>query len=253
MPRGPRLKSPSGVYHVMMRGVNKQAIFEDDSDRYKLLETLKRYKPVSEFKLYAYCLMNNHIHLLIREEKEPLAKAIQRISSSYVHWYNAKYDRVGPLFQGRYRSENVLDSAYFLTVLRYIHQNPLKAGLSNDVLTSRWTSIAAYYTSSDDLVDVDLGLRLFSPDRKKSIPLFTAYMQEKNDDTCLTYSDKVRLEDEEIRSFLKLKGVTNTSALQRLEIKERNAILLELKEMEGVSVRQLSRLTGISRSVIGRL
>jgi putative transposase len=129
MARKERKKSRSGIYHIMLRGINRQTIFEDEEDKRKFLETLKKYKDVSKYQLYSYCLMDNHVHLLIREMDETIAEAIKRISSSYVYWYNLKYERVGHLFQERFKSERVESEVYFLTVLRYIHQNPLKAGL----------------------------------------------------------------------------------------------------------------------------
>ncbi len=80
MPRSPRRKSSNGIYHIMLRGINKQTIFENDEDKLRLLETIKRYKDISDFKIYCYCLMDNHIHLLVKETDETISKAIQRIS-----------------------------------------------------------------------------------------------------------------------------------------------------------------------------
>ena len=79
--------------------------------------------------LYAYCLMSNHIHLLIREREDTIGMAIKRIASSYVYYYNHKYSRDGHLFRERFKSEPVNDMAYFVILLRYIHQNPVKAGI----------------------------------------------------------------------------------------------------------------------------
>ena len=127
MPRQARKKSNSGVYHIMLRGINRQLIFEDDEDMQRFIETLKRYKDECGYSLYAFCLMGNHIHLLLKEGEEPISTILKRIAGSYVYWYNWKYGRSGHLFQDRFKSEPVEDDAYFLTVLRYIHQNPVKA------------------------------------------------------------------------------------------------------------------------------
>ena len=91
VPRQARRKSKSGIYHIMLRGINRQVIFEDEEDNLKFLETLKNYKAVSGYKLFAYCLMSNHIHLLLRVEKEDLDLIMKRIAGSYVYWYNWKY------------------------------------------------------------------------------------------------------------------------------------------------------------------
>lgn len=252
MPREARQKSNSGIYHIILRGINKQTIFEDAEDKKRFLETLKKYKDISKYEIYSYCLMDNHIHLLLKESEEPISTAIKRISSSYVYWYNMKYERCGHLFQERFKSENVENRTYFFTVLRYIHQNPIKAGLTKSVFKSKWTSINEYI-SKPTIVDIDFGLNLLSPDRGKAIQLFTEFMRESNDDQCLDDQVRVRISDNKVREYLYKLGVTNTSELQKMEKEKRDATLAKLKEMNGVTVRQLSRITGISKSVIQRV
>ncbi len=88
MPRVAREKSETGIYHVILRGINRQTIFEDEEDAIKFLQILNKYRQRSECKIYAYCLMGNHVHILIREGKEELGMAMKRIGVSYVHWYN---------------------------------------------------------------------------------------------------------------------------------------------------------------------
>ncbi len=140
MARVGRKKSKSGIYHIMIRGINRQNIFEDDEDRKRFIERIKYYKDISEYRVYGYCLMDNHIHLLIKEEKDNISNAIKRISSSYVHWYNNKYEIWGYLFGERYKSEVVENDKYFLIVLRYIHQNPIKAGKARNIEEYKWSS-----------------------------------------------------------------------------------------------------------------
>ena len=103
----------------MLRGINRQVIFEDDEDCEKYLQCLKECKAANGFVLYAYCLMGNHIHLLMKEMKEPLELIFKRIGSRYVFWYNWKYKRSGHLFQDRFKSEPINDDRQFIAVLRY--------------------------------------------------------------------------------------------------------------------------------------
>ncbi|MEH7222985.1 transposase [Bacillus sp. JJ1566] len=253
LPRVARIKSRSGIYHVILRGVNKQTIFEDDEDRLRLLGVLRKFKKSCDYKLYAYCLMDNHIHLLIRETDEPIGQSIKRISSSYVYWYNMKYERCGHLFQERFRSESVDSKRYFLRVLRYIHQNPVKAGLAGNVFEANWTSLNEYFGGTG-LVDVDLGLSLFSGgEGKTATQRFVDFMSAQNDDECLDYWDRARLTDSEVREYLQEMGIPSTSALQQMERDERDSVLSQLKETTGISIRQISRVTGISKSVIHRV
>jgi len=88
-----------------MRGINRQSIFESEEDKHKLIETFARYKEISCYRLFAYCLMDNHIHILLEEQKEPIAMIMKRISSSYVLWFNRKYGRCGHLFQERFNAD----------------------------------------------------------------------------------------------------------------------------------------------------
>jgi putative transposase len=252
MPREARKKSNSGVYHIMLRGINKQTIFEEDDDRRRFIGTLKRYQETSNFILHGYCLMDNHIHLLLQETEESISEVLKRISSSYVYWYNLKYERSGHLFQERFKSENVESTASFLKVLRYIHQNPIKAGLAGNVFDCKWTSINEY-VGKVNLIDNNKVLHLFSPDQKIALELFIQYMGESNQDECLDDDVKVRITDHEVLATLKNLGVTNIALLQQMEKEKRDQAIASIKKMKGISLRQLSRVTGISKSVIQRV
>lgn len=240
----------NGIYHIIIRGINRQIIFEDKQDRYQYLKTLKRYKEISKYQLYGYCLMDNHIHLLCKETDESISKVVKRISSSYVHWYNAKYERSGHLFEGRFKSETVEDVRYFLTALRYI-QNPQKAGISTTVFDCKWTSIRDYI-DRPNIVDTELALQLFSEDDKKAVQLFKKYMCECREDSCLEVKNSVKVADQEVLALMKSSGIPNGSTIQQMNKKDRDKILKQLKDIEGVSIRQVARITGISKSVVQR-
>ena len=178
MPRQARRKSESGIYHIMLRGINKQVIFEDEEDNFKFLETLKKYKAISGYKIFAYCLMSNHVHLLLKIEKEDIDLIIKRVASSYVYWYNWKYKRNGHLFQDRFKSEPVENDSYFLTVVRYIHQNPLKAGVCKSIDGYNFSSYNEYVKKAD-LVDTDFCLGIIDKEQ------FLDFNNEYNEDVCL--------------------------------------------------------------------
>ena len=165
MPRKARKKSESGIYHIMMRGINRQNIFEEDDDNMKFLQILEQYRDKCGYDIYAYCLMGNHVHLLLKIGEEPLEQVMRRICGSYVYWYNWKYQRIGNLFQDRFKSEPIEDDKYFLIVLRYIHQNPLKAGLIKDIEKYKWSSYGEYL-GEVKLVNADYVLKIFNTDRE---------------------------------------------------------------------------------------
>lgn len=252
MPRQARKRSENGIYHIILRGINKQNLFEDDEDRQRFIKTLGFYKGISNYTLYGYCLMNNHIHLLMRENDETISQAIKRISSSYVYWYNQKCKRCGHLFQERFKSEVVETDEYFLTVLRYIHQNPIKAGLTREIRDYQWNSYSEYI-ETPTLTDIDFGISIFSSNRTQALSLFKTYMNEQTTEECLDDWGRISLSDKEIMDYLQRLGIERISELQRYEKVQRDEVLRKVKAIPGVRIRQLARITGISKSVIDRI
>jgi len=147
MSRQPRVKSGSGFYHVMLRGVDYGDIFRDDNDREYLVNVLHCKKAKNEFILSAFCFMTNHAHFLIQEKEDDIATIMKRIGISYVGYFNKKYKRIGSLFQDRFKSEPVEDDAYLLAVMRYIHLNPVAANMVKSPEIYTWSSYNDYMTS----------------------------------------------------------------------------------------------------------
>ena len=249
MPRKKRETSSTGIYHIILRGINRQRIFEDEQDYYKFIQTLKDAKKESGYELYGYCLMSNHIHLLLKEGQETLATAFKRIGVRYVYWYNWKYQRRGHLFQDRYKSEAVETTDYFLAVLRYIHMNPVKAKLVKSPEEYEWSSYKEYM-KIPRLSDVRKGLELFHQNQNRARTLFHEFHFEENNDRCMEYDRGARWTDDEAVEYIKEHfRLKNPKEIQKLEILKRNDILKACKE-EGMSIGQLERLTGVSFSVI---
>lgn len=243
MPRTARRKSSTGIYHIMLRGINRQQIFEDEEDRQRLMETILRYRDECGYKVYAYCLMGNHFHLLLQEGNEELNTVFKRIAGSYVYWYNWKYRRTGHLFQDRFKSEPVEDDRYYLTVLRYIHQNPVKANLCKAAEAYPYSSIQEYL-GHPTLIDPSFTFSL--------LPLeeFLDYHKHIVDDKCLEMEEQFRLTDEEARSIIKrISKCKTASDFQALDAVKRNAYIKKLHK-NGLSIRQISRLTGVAKKIV---
>ncbi|WP_117161223.1 transposase [Paraliobacillus sp. X-1268] len=256
MPRKARLKSASSIYHIMLRGANKQEIFHDEADCRYFLNTIKKYKIISGLSVYGWCLMNNHVHLLLKEGSEELSTTIKRIDVAYVYYYNCKYETNGHLFQDRFKSENVETIRYLLTVIRYIHQNPLKAGIVSKIDEWRWSSLSGYLDSAIypfDLLDSDYILNYFSKNRVVAQVRFEAFNLKNNKDECLEdlYVERRRFTDEEARKkIVKLLGDLEIAQVKSLPKFERDNILREVKEVKEISQRQASRILGISPNLI---
>ena len=244
MPRQARRKSESGIYHIMLRGINQQQIFEDKEDNLRFLETLFKYKQQCGYEIYAYCLMGNHVHILLKEGEENLTLVLKRIAGSYVYWYNWKYHRSGHLFQDRFKSEPVEDDIYFLTVIRYIHQNPIKAGICQNIDGYKFSSYNEYVNKAN-LIDAEFCFGIIDKEQ------FIEFNNRFNDDICLDITDgDYRLTDDEamkiIWKFCKCKSVSD---FQKFDKVKRNYYIEKLYR-QGLSIRQISRLTGLSRKIV---
>jgi len=247
MPRISREKSSSGIYHIMIRGINRQSIFADDEDNEKFLLILSDCKALCGFALYGYCLMGNHVHLLLKETNETIGQIVKRIASRYVLWFNRKYMRSGHLFQERYKSEAVNNDQYFITVLRYIHQNPKVAGLCDRIDAYKWSSFNEY-TKKSRIIDSKLALEMIGEKE------FIKFMNEINDDVYLEYNTTKRaLTDKEVVELIEVKYGIKALALQNEQREKMEMICRNVLKIGGVSTRQLARVTGIPVNTIWRL
>lgn len=247
--RTARKQSKADIYHVVARGTGQQIIFEDDADCEKFLELLKREVEAGEFELYAWCLMSNHVHMLVHATLETMALRMRRLLSRYAAYFNTRTGRVGHLFQERFLSEPVNDEKYLLTLVRYIHQNPMEAGIAR-VDQYRWSSYQEYL-QGHGIGDVSFPLAVFGG-VKEFERMHETLLGEAS---CLDVGDgrPVRaLPDAEALVLAQsLLGGVELDSLKTLPVRERNGHLGVLKRA-GFSVRQIARLTGIGRGSIQR-
>ncbi len=250
MPRKAREKSATGIYHIMLRGINQQQIFADDEDYANMIRIIKEYKDVTGVEIYAYCLMGNHIHLLVKENETEISQFIKRIGTKFVYWYNLKYKRIGHLFQGRFRSETVKNNNQFITVIRYIHQNPRKAGLVSDISEYRYSSYREYLEAikgkRTPIIDSTFVFEIIP---KNS---FSDLNERETEEKCLDIETVsfVRLTDQEaVRMIEKITKCKNAADFQKIDPDKQQKYVNKL-HYAGVSVRQLSRLCGISKGMV---
>jgi putative transposase len=144
MPRKPRIHYPGAFYHVMVRGNAKGNIFFTENDRayfyFLLQETTLNY----QYRLHGFCLMSNHVHLIIEVGDVPLSKIMQNICFRYTRYINLLFDRVGHLFQGRYKAILIEADHYLLSLTRYVHLNPIRANMVKNLNDYPWSSHRAY-------------------------------------------------------------------------------------------------------------
>lgn len=250
MPRQKRRKSSLQMYHVIIRGADHQLFFQEPKDYKKYLDLLDYFKSECQFKIYAYCLMSNHVHLLIHSPLTPLETIFRRLNTSYAGWYNLKYQRTGYLQNGRYGSEPIEDTSYLLAVVRYIHNNPKNAGIEIFAGESYpWNSIFDYRSAKSSLTDTDFLFALLGGKEN-----FDEFQGIEDSTKCLDICKmKKRIPDDVARDkIFELCNCHTTIEFQKLSTKEQKQYLLLLHK-EGISIRQLNRLTGISRGTIERI
>ncbi len=252
MSRPPRILSETGLYHIIFRGLNRQNIFEEDKDYIKLLAILNDIKCEYKIQIYAYCLMTNHVHLFIKEKASGDIKTIMhKLLTRYVMSYNRKYQRSGSLIGNRYKSEPIEDETYYLTLIRYIHQNPVKAGIIDKLEKYIWSSYNDYIKMENKLTDIKFGLSLLSEDEEQAVKEFKEF-HEIMEDTDFSISNTKRLTDEQLkRRMIKIAGGIRPEEIALRSKSDRDCILALLRN-KGFTIGQLERVTGISRGIITR-
>lgn len=167
MARKARIDIEGGLYHIISRGNNRQPIFGSHEDYAQMLRLLKAQKVRLPFYLYAYCLMPNHIHLLIERQADPISRIMQRLLTGYSQYHNRRYRKVGHLLQGRYKAILCQTDQYLAELVRYIHLNPVRANLVRRPGDYPYSSHRAYMGLDDSgLVDVQPVLRSFGASKQ---------------------------------------------------------------------------------------
>lgn len=251
------MKSKSGYYHIMIRGNERKNIFQDEEDKLRFIETLYEKQQGNRFSLYAFCLMDNHVHLMLSEGLEDVAKVMKRISVSYVYYFNKKYKRVGHLFQDRFRSEIVEDDSYALALARYIHQNPVKAGMVKSVGEYKWSSYTCYLNESNyfsKVVETETVLGLFLGDKRTAKKRFEEYMNEEAQEEFIDLVEDVEVMDEATAKGLlekMLRMRNNPDGNTKVQISD--DLIKEFKEKTNLSIRKIAAITSLNKDKVNKI
>jgi REP element-mobilizing transposase RayT len=266
MPRIARRKSRSGVYHIMFRGNELREIFINDEDRIKFLQIFCEKVKDENFYIYAFCLMSNHVHILLLGEHEKLGRLVQRINSNYVYYFNKKYDRIGHLFHDRFKSEPVENDIYLLEAVRYIHNNPVKAGMVDEASDYRWSSFNCYkiYPEKDYLfINPEYIFEMFSKEVEKAQQQFIRFSSKVKDIELIDIDKKeTTIESKEIKGefearkyieeFLKLTNITRECIAQKGYENIRKELIIILKQKSDLSLRQIADNLGVNYGIVYR-
>lgn len=273
MPRKKRKVSSQGLYHVLQRGIDKRDIFLERRDFEYYLECLAKAKENWNFTLISYCLMSNHVHLLIQVDSlEALAIIMQFLGQDYARWHNYKYERTGHLFDNRYRSFPIEDFNVVISTLQYIHLNPLHACLVSNLEEYPWSShldyLASYSIGSDKehspSVTFTNWLHHYYPTRRLYVDYMTFAITSRVSAKDLPRSDQEYRQDIQRT----LHRVTKEAPAIALEIynqlsnkrKARHSFssvetywtICRIQALHPTTTRQLGRVLGYSRNIIIR-
>lgn len=280
MPRTARVKCSEALYHISERGNERRAIFNDDTDRIRFLDIVRRNQTKYGFGIYAYCLMTNHLHLLVASHGADISQVMKSINISYVIYFNRKYQRCGHLFQDRFRSELVDSNEYIMEVSRYIHLNPLRAGMvSNETIHEYpWSSYPHYVhtgVSGYLPVETDFILGLFSDDLLIQRKKYRDYvMQDEStggyagaggygvaDKTAQPRDDASRKSASAVTAPESVEAIAaqyaeagKAAKLSRDEIRQRNQLIREIRKQTQMTLKEIGLLFGgLSESLVGKI
>lgn len=247
MARLARRIAASGYYHVILKGNGGRILFENDSDKLFFLRLLEKYGAEHKVEYLAWCLMSNHIHLLIHDTSNQMGMAMHDICGLYAAYYNRTNDHVGRVFQNRYTSRAIETDNYLLEVVRYIHQNPVRAKITQS-LDFPWSSYDEYI-SGGTITSTKMILEMLG-----GVDGFREYCSNFDSEvTQMIENYSVgRLTDEEALEHAKrILGESLFKRLNQLERHDRDDCLCALAR-NGLTVSQIARITGIGRSIVQR-
>ena len=254
MPRTSRHQSKSitKTYHILLRGINKQDIFLDGEDKNKFIRELKEAKDKFEFKIFAYTIMNNHVHLVLYDKNDKLSEIIHKVGTKYGLYFNKKYKRVGHVFQNRYKSICVETEGYLKNLIRYVLRNPQKDGICQMDQYS-WSSYKEFLYK-ENITDVEFILKIFGEDRESAVKQFIEFCNAVED----IYSDaefemENTLSDEQAWDCIKRIINIDLNIFNNCNQKNRDRYVYEISNIKGISVNQMSRLLGIGNANIYKI
>ena len=242
--------SNSKIYHIIIKGIDESTIFYDDEDRNVFLNKLKVTKKKFKYKILAYCLMNNHVHLVISIENENLSKGLQSLIIRYASYFNRKYDRKGPFVQNRFNSKKVESQRYFLEVCRYVHRNPEKAGIEKTD-KYRWSSYHEYI-GKEKIIDKRFLMHYLGNDIN-NFTEYTTKKESKQEVNRLAEFEMIRkLSDDIVIKIIleKFKFNSVDEIINYFKNEKNHKKIKVLKEIQGTNPTQIRRIIRVSRRLI---
>ncbi len=248
MPRIPRKKSYTNVYHIIIRGINRQDIFLDKHDYRKMLKEIINTKEKYKYEIYAFVLMPNHVHFVINDKNNNVSTAMQSLSVRYSNYFNKKYERVGHVFENRFKSHVVEDESYLKNVVRYIHKNPENAGITSEY---PWNSYYEYIFKPK-IIDAEFVMQLFSNNIEDFKYFHQNYNKNSELENCYEMIKKID-DNEAIAQMKEILQENNLMNVQNYETNKKRKAINKVIKIEGIKKVQIARILGINRKTIEKI
>ena len=237
----------------MVRGNARENVFIDNQDKGRLLKIIFEKKKDELFLLYAYCIMNNHAHFVLKEMKESISNSMKKITTSYAIYFNKKYNRVGHVFQDRFRSEVIKNDSYLLSAIRYVHNNPEKAGIANKE-EYPWSSYQFYNSHDSKLSEIIDILKYFSPEPEEAITLFKSFSNQFEKRKFLDIKERKAVNQNNIilfiEEFLKNNNMEKADLYNKAYYKQIVGLVVELSTRFDMSARKIAEITNLNREKV---
>lgn len=255
MSRQARIQSSTDYYHVMMRGNNRESIFVKDEQKKFFLESLKLQEEEQLIDIVAYCLMDNHVHIVVKANISDLSKAIKSINIKYAMNFNQKRDRIGHVFQDRFNSEAIEDDKYLLQVIRYIHNNPVTAKMVKSPWDYHWSSYNEYINKKIIIgsQQKEFILEYFTNDLEQ----FQEFHKQKDNNEYLEIkedieNERLELAQEIISEYFKHNGLIDAKQVIKNPI-YLEAIVQNLLKGSRLTHRQIANLLGVNNNIVHKI
>ncbi len=271
--RGPRIEYEGAIYHVIQRGTNREYIFDEHRWKKNLLQEIIKSIEVDQMDLFAFVIMGNHYHLAIRTAQTPLSKIMHRINSNFGRYYNQDRGRTGSVFEGRYKAFLIENEKYLLSVIRYIHRNPVRAAICSSVDGYSWSSDQAYRGKDYSFVRTDILLSILGSNREQARLEYNRLMgldddYDENEIKYLgteefwaqkSYKPEPKVEKKDLESIL-LESVAdrNSICLIKNGCKQRNVMVYKRDFVQrafaaGYSMEEIGKYISISGVAVGKI
>ena len=250
MPRLSRKNIQSNYLHIIVQGIDRKFIFNNSKLKQTYKNLLKKYILETNIEILAYCIMDNHVHILVYGEKiDEISKLMQRINTSYAKFYNSINKRVGFVFRDRYYSQPILSKNQLFNCLVYIHNNPVKAKMVKKMEDYPYSSYLEYY-GEKDLIS-NKSIKLIFDSYENYIKQFNIIHKNYDIEDIIEVIDNYKSSEEIIREFIN----NNNKKLEEIKNEEElfGSLLIKLRHEGGSSLREMAKIFNINKDKLAKI